>query len=133
MDSIEPNWPSLLWFCLLWGAACVAFLVVAGMLPLRSRPEGARTSGGAALVVWNALLLAVLAAGTALYGYAELRWTSVVVAGGLIFLFAPALFQAWPAGSRDATAGLALLLALQGAALALLYAVGRPDLAALAS
>jgi hypothetical protein len=133
MDSIEPNWPSLLWFCVFWGAACVAFLVVAGMLPLRSRPEGARSIGGAALVVWNAVALAALVAGTALYGYSELRWTSVVVAGGVIFLFAPALFQAWPAASRDAPAGLALLLALQAAALGLLYAVGGAELVVLGS
>lgn len=133
MSTIEPNWPSLLWFCLFWGAACLAFLVVAGMLPLRSRPEGLRSSGGAALVVWNAVLLAVLVAGAALYGYTELRWTTVVVAGGLIFLFAPALFQAWPAAHRDARTGLALLLAVQAAVLGLLYAVGGRGLLAAAS
>jgi hypothetical protein len=133
MAAIEPNWPSLLWFCLFWCAACVAFLVVAGMLPLRSRPEGARSRGGAALVVWNALLLAVLAAATAFYGYTELRWTSVIVAGGLIVLFAPALFQAWPATSRDGTLGLGLLLTVQALALGLLCFVGGFGLTAFGS
>ena len=123
MSAVEPNWPSLLWFCLFWGAACMAFLVVAGMLPLRSRPDGARSAGATALVVGNAALLAALAAGAVLYGFSELRWTSLVVAGGLIFLFAPALFEAWPAASRDATAGLGMLVALQAVALGLLYAV----------
>jgi hypothetical protein len=131
MHLIEPNWPSLLWFCLFWGACCVAFLVVAGMLPLSRRPDDARRRGGAVLVLWNALLLAALAAGTWWFGAAELRWTSLVVFGGLVFLFAPALFEVWPAAWRDGRTGLAALLGGQALALALLYGVSGADLGAL--
>lgn len=126
MSGIEPNWPSLLWFVGLWAACCVAFFVIAGMFPLGSRPEAARVKGGTALILWNAVLLAALAVGTVLYGAAELRWTSLVVAGGLVFLFAPALFQAWPSDWRDGRSGLGLLMVLQIGGLAALYAVAAP-------
>ena len=39
MAAIEPNWISLLWFAAFATICMVAFLVVAGMFPLRSRPE----------------------------------------------------------------------------------------------
>ena len=128
MGAIEPDWGALLWFALFWGAACLAFLAVAGMFPLRSRPESARTAGGAFLIGWNALLLLALAIGTLAFGYAKLRWTSLIVAGGLIVLFAPGLFEAWPAAWRDGRTGLVVVLALQVLALGLLFVVFAPDL-----
>ena len=128
MDAIEPNWGALLWFALFWGAACLAFLTVAGMFPLRSRPEGARNAGGAFLIGWNALLLVALALGTLAFGYARLRWTSLIVVGGLVVLFAPGLFETWPAAWRDGRTGLVLVLALQIVALGLLFVVAAPDL-----
>ena len=130
MGAIEPNWGALLWFALFWGAACLAFLTLAGMFPLGSRPESAKTAGGAFLIGWNALLLVALAVGTVAFGYAALRWTSLVVVGGLIVLFAPGLFQAWPAAWRDGRPGLAVILALQVVALGLLFLVGADDLRA---
>ena len=39
MQAIEPNWISLLWFAAFATIAIVAFLIVAGMFPLRSRPD----------------------------------------------------------------------------------------------
>jgi hypothetical protein len=90
------------------------------MFPLAARPEGARVAGGLALIVANALLLAALVVATGLYGLAELRWTTVVVVSGLVFLFAPALFQVWPERWRDGRAGLVALVGAQALALALL-------------
>jgi hypothetical protein len=117
MNNIEPNLPALPWFCILLTVSCVAFLVIAGMFPLSSRPEGVRRPGGALLIVWNLLLLLALAAVTAFYGYTELRWSTLVVVGGVILLFSPLLFQIWPAAWRDNRRGMAMLLAVQALAL----------------
>jgi hypothetical protein len=65
-------------------------------------------------------LLAALLGGVALVAHQTLRWTSVVVAGGLIFLFVPSVFEVIPKEWRDSRGGLLILGALQLAALALL-------------
>jgi hypothetical protein len=122
--SIEPNLVPLLWFALCCTVACMAFLVLAGAFPLASRPDLAGSPGGAALAVGNALLLAVLVAGTAWFGWSHLRWTSLVIAGGSVFLFAPGLFHLWPERWRDGRAGLALLFCMLGASIAALQVVG---------
>jgi hypothetical protein len=83
MEAIEPNWVSSLWFAAFATICTVAFLVVAGMFPLRSRPDSARSGGVTLLIVGNATLLAALALGTALYGYTELRWSTLIVVAGL--------------------------------------------------
>jgi hypothetical protein len=44
MNAIEPNWISLLWFAAFATLCTIAFLLVAGMFPLRSRPASARSS-----------------------------------------------------------------------------------------
>ncbi len=120
MASIEPNLVPLLWFALCCTVACVAFLVLAGAFPLASRPDLAGSTGGAALAVGDALLLAVLVAGTAWFGWSHLRWTSLVIAGGSVFLFAPGLFQLWPERWRDGRAGLAVLFCALGGSIAAL-------------
>ena len=120
MNTIEPNWTALPLFCVLLTVSCVAFLTVAGMFPLASRPEGVRQPGGVVLVVWNLVALALLAAITAFYGYTELRWTTLVVIGGIVLLFSPLLFQVWPAAWRDSRLGMAVLLTVQACALTLL-------------
>jgi hypothetical protein len=117
MGAIEPNWIALLWFALFATVCAIAFLVVSGMFPLASRPERVKSAAATALVVGNGLLLAALLAGTALYGYAELRWTTLVVVTGLVVLFAPGLFEAWPSSMRDGPAGLVVLVAVQLCAL----------------
>ena len=124
MDAIEPNLLPLLWFALCCTVACVSFLVLAGAFPLASRPDLAGSTGGAALAVGDALLLAVLVAGTAWFGWSHLRWTSLVIAGGSVFLFAPGLFHLWPERWRDGRAGLALLFCLLGVSIAVLQVVG---------
>jgi hypothetical protein len=120
MQAIEPNWISLLWFAAFATIGTVALLIVAGMFPLHARPGsmGPRTS--TLLVFGNAVLLAALLTGTGLYGYAELRWSSMIVVAGLVVLFAPGLFEAWPSSSRDGSTGLVVLVGVQILALAAL-------------
>jgi|SRR5258707_14915319 len=113
MDAIEPNWISLLWFAAFATVCTVAFLVVAGMFPLRSRPESVRSSAAMLLVVGNAILLAALLTGTGLYGYTELRWSTLIVVAGLVVLFAPGLFEVWPSSFRDGRIGLIVLVGVQ--------------------
>jgi hypothetical protein len=113
MDAIEPNWISLLWFAAFATVCTVAFLVVAGMFPLRSRPESVRSSVATLLVVGNAILLAALLTGTGLYGYTELRWSTLIVVAGLVVLFAPGLFEVWPSSFRDGRTGLIVLVGVQ--------------------
>ncbi|MGQ9367520.1 hypothetical protein [Azospirillum sp. ST 5-10] len=121
MNEIEPNILALAWFGLLFAVGCLAVLVVAGMFPLSLRPQPARAAGGLALIAANLAALPPLLAGTALYGWDELRWTSLVIGGGLVFLFAPLLLDVLPPRWRDGRPGLAALLAAQLAALSLLH------------
>jgi hypothetical protein len=127
MAAIEPHWISLLWFAAFATICTVAFLVVAGMFPLRSRPESVKSGAAMLLVVGNALLLATLLAATGLYGYAELRWSSLVVVAGLAVLFAPGLFEIWPSSIRDGRTGLVILVGVQMLALATLAKVAAPS------
>jgi hypothetical protein len=120
MDAIEPHWISLLWFAAFATICTVAFLIVAGMFPLRSRPDSVRSSAAALLIAGNAVLLTALLMATLFYGYAELRWSSLIVIAGLVVLFAPGLFEAWPAPLRDGKTGLIVLVGVQTAALAVL-------------
>jgi hypothetical protein len=127
MAAIEPHWISLLWFAAFATICTVAFLLVAGMFPLRSRPESVKSGAALLLVAGNGLLLATLLAGTGLYGYAELRWSSLVVVAGLAVLFAPGLFEIWPASVRDGRTGLVILVGVQVLALATLARVAAPS------
>src|SRR3954469_24476760 len=127
MAAIEPNWISLIWFSAFATICVIAFLIVAGMFPLGSRPEMARSGAATLLVIGNGLLLSVLLVGTGLYGYAELRWSSLIVVTGLVVLFAPALFEVWPTSLRDGRKGLAVLVGVQMSALAALATIASPS------
>jgi hypothetical protein len=126
MSAIEPNWVSLLWFAAFATICTVAFLTVAGMFPLRSRPDTAKSKAATLLVFGNALLLAVLLMGTMVFGYAELRCSTLVVVAGLVVLFAPGLFEVWPSSLRDGSSGLVVLIGVQVLTLAVLAKVASP-------
>jgi hypothetical protein len=127
MQAIEPNWISLLWFAAFATIGTVALLIVAGMFPLRARADMVGSSAPTLLVIGNAILLAALLTGTGLYGYAELRWSTLVVVAGLVVLFAPGLFEAWPSSWRDGNTGLAVLVGVQILAIATLAKVAAPS------
>ncbi|MGL5167019.1 MAG: hypothetical protein ACRC9K_14155 [Afipia sp.] len=124
MAVIEPNWLSLIWFAVFATVGGVASLVVAGMFPLSSGPDEAKSTTTTLLVLGNVVLLAALLVGTGLYGYAQLRWTTLVVISGLIFLFSPALIEEWPWRLRSAAIQLMVLVGVQALALAALIKVG---------
>ena len=88
-----------------------------------------KSNSATLLIVGNAILLAALLLGTGLYGYTELRWTTLIVVAGLIVLFAPGLFETWPSSLRDGRTGLMVLVGVQVLALATLAKVAGPSLA----
>jgi hypothetical protein len=126
MDAVEPHWISLLWFAALATVCTVAFLVVAGMFPLHSRPDSVKSGAALLLAAGNALLLAALSIGTGFFGYSELRWSTLIVVAGLVVLFAPGLFEVWPSALRDGTTGLVVLIGIQLLALATLAKIAGP-------
>jgi hypothetical protein len=126
MQAIEPNWVSLLWFAVFATIGTVALLVVAGMFPLRSRPEAARSNAATMLVVGNGILVLALLVGTGIYGFTELRWSTLIVVTGLVVLFAPGLFEICPSSIRDGRKGLVVLVGVQMLALAALAKLAGP-------
>jgi hypothetical protein len=126
MDAIEPHWISMIWFAAFATICTIAFLVVAGMFPLDARPASAKSGAITLLLVGNAVLLVALMIGTGFYGYAELRWSTLIVVGGLAVLFAPGLFEVWPSSLRDGRTGLFVLIGVQLGALATLAKVAGP-------
>ncbi len=104
MNSLEPNVIALFWFVLLWGICCMAFFQLAGMYPLRRSAARNRML----LVLCNTVLLLALLAGTLAFAWTELRWTTIVVTAGIVFLFTPALFQAMPDRLRDGSGGMVI-------------------------
>jgi hypothetical protein len=124
MNAIEPNWPSLIWFAGFATVGGIALLIVAGMFPLHARPDIAKSPAAKALILGNVVLLGMLLIGTGLYGYLELRWTTLIVASGLIFLFAPALLEEWRWPLPNLTAGLSILVGIQALTLVILAKVG---------
>jgi hypothetical protein len=121
MVGIEPNGVALLIFGAAFAAFCLGFFTVVGMFPLRARPHALSGVSGAALVVINLVLLLPLLVGVFWFAHQSIRWTSAVIFGGLIFLFIPSVFQAVPRGWRDSRSGLAVLGAIQLAALTALF------------
>lgn len=124
MEAIEPHWIASLCFASLATGCALAVLILAGMFPLRARPDAARSGLALLLVAGNAVLLVLLLTGTGFYGYTELKWTTLTVVGGLVVLFAPGLFEALPAGLRDGRAGLIALAGVQAFGLAVLAKIG---------
>ncbi len=119
MNHLEPNIIALSWFTLLWSVCCLGFFQLAGMYPIHRRGgDGAERS--ALLVLGNTVLWLALLAGTLMFAYVALRWTTAVVVAGILFLFIPELFQAIPGRWRDGRAGMAIAGCILAAALGLL-------------
>src|SRR5579872_1292911 len=120
MAGIEPNGFALVTFAATFTACCLGFFTLIGMFPWSARPPALAGAPAAALVIANLMLMVLLALGVSLYAHRSLRWTSTVVLGGLIFLFVPTLFEIVPDKWRDSYLGLAALVVIQIAALAML-------------
>jgi hypothetical protein len=120
LSAIEPNGMALALFAATFTAGCLSFFTLAGMFPASARPLPVAGQLGNLLVLSNLALLLVLLGGVALFAHETLRWSSAIVAGGLIFLFVPSVFEIIPGVWRDSRGGLLFLGALQLAALALL-------------
>jgi hypothetical protein len=119
VNHLEPNIIALSWFTLLWSVCCLGFFQLAGMYPIHRR-DGDGAERSALLVLGNTVLWLALLAGTLMFAYAQLRWTTTVVVAGILFLFIPELFQAIPGRWRDGRAGMAIAGCILAAALGLL-------------
>ena len=124
MDAIEPNLRALAVFAAAWAVCCAGAILLAGLLPLAEAPNGVRSRGGTLLILADFALLVAAAALALLFCFHELRWTSIVISGGAIFLFSPFATQDLPDAFKHGTVGLAVLLLLLLASLGLLLNAG---------
>ncbi len=124
MEAIEPNWMSLIVFAGVWAVGCICAFYLIGIMPLAAAPVEVRSGLGPMLVFANVALVALLVVASFLFALAELRLTSLIVAGGMVFLFSPFIVQDLPQALKDNKLGLALMLMLTVSALAALYLAG---------
>ncbi len=124
MEAIEPNWMSLIVFVGAWAVSCIGAFYLIGIMPLAAAPGQVQRGLGPVLVFANVALIALLLVASLVFAMAELRWTSLIVAGGMVFLFSPFVVQDLPSALKDNKLGLAILLALTAGGLALLYMAG---------
>ncbi len=127
MDAIESNIGALTIFAVAWLICCAGAIQLSGLLPLAHAPRSVRSPIGALLLFANLALLLAVTPLTLVYCFTELRWTSIVVVGGLIFLGSPFVTQDLPEPIKANKAGLALLATLLMLALAILLAAGAQD------
>jgi hypothetical protein len=132
MSQIEPNLLALCCFAVFWGVCCLSFFQLAGMYSIRDR-RGDAPSVSTALILGNTALWLALLAGTGMFAYVELRWTTIVVVSGILFLFVPELFQALPTRWRDGDLGLFGFSCVIVSALAILAFVGATSIKSLLS
>ena len=123
MSAVEPNWLMALMLALTWLVGCAGLLFVFGHLPLSAAPEGVRRGGGPVLVWLGLAVMVAVALATVVTAFESLRWTTMVVLGGFVFLFAPFFVHDLPAAIRDTQRGLVLVVTLGVVALGAIYAV----------
>ena len=76
------------------------------------------------MLVWLCLALMVaVALASLVMSFESLRWTTMVILGGFVFLFAPFFVQDLPASIKDTQRGLVLVVAVGLVALGAIYAV----------
>ena len=121
MAAIEPDWPALLCFSLLWTICCVVFFMLADLVPVRGRLATDATRVEFRLIVANFTLLLGLFLSSLVYGAFQLKITSVIVALGLIFLFSPALLRFVPPVGAYPRSGPITLMIIQACLLCLLW------------
>jgi hypothetical protein len=124
LDAIEPNIGALAVFAVAWLVCCTAAFQISGLLPLAEAPQSVRSGSGAALVFLDIALLLLLAVLTLFHCFRELRWSSIIVVGGAIFLFSPFVTQDLPPALKYSKAGLAFLALVLVLALAILVGAG---------
>jgi len=112
MSNIEPNLTSLIVFAVAWASFCFGVFMIAGMLPIEAALPNVRSRTGVLLLFLDIVLLAAILLQAGLLAHRDLRWTSVVIAGGLVFLSAPFLVQGLPVSIKDGRTGLLFLLIL---------------------
>ena len=122
MSAIEANWPALFVFIPAWFIGCVGAIYLSGNLPVRAAPKEVQAGFGPALVWLNVVVLIALVVAALAYAIAALAWTTIIVAGGFVFLFAPFVVQDLPDRLRDTRLGLTVLLCLGTAALVVVVA-----------
>jgi hypothetical protein len=121
MEAIEPNLPGLVTFGITWLIACIGFFFVSGSLPLAAAPQAVKGGIGPALIWLNLICAIFLVIGSFIFAYFELRVTTLIVLGGLIFLFAPFVVQDLLRPIRDSKRGLILLLMMNAVAMYVLF------------
>lgn len=89
---------------------------------MRAAPKDVQAGLGPLLVWLNAVVWAALMVAAIAYAISALHWTTIVVAGGFVFLFAPFVVQDLPDRLRDTRLGLNVLLCALAAALAVVIA-----------
>lgn len=119
MNAIEPNWHSLLVFLPAWLLCCSGFFYLSGSLPPSAAPIAVRTGIGPTLIWLNLIVIVMLCLVTLCYAFHELRLTTLIIAGGFVFLFAPFTVQDLPLTLKESQAGHALLLCLSAIGLIL--------------
>ena len=118
MSVIEPNWPALLIFLPAWFLVCSGLIYLSDSLPPSAAPVAVRSGLGPMLIWANLAVLIGLCSLTLVYAWGELRLTSLIIAAGFIFLFAPFAVQDLPPRLKETQLGQTLLLVLGVLALA---------------
>lgn len=121
---MEPNWPQLMVFMAAWLTVCAGVIYLSGHLPIAVAPRPVQEGAGPLLVWLNVLTMGGLAIVSILFAVAYLKWTSIIVSGGIVFLFAPFIVQDLPLPLKDTQAGLAVLLVVGAIVLAGVYVAG---------
>jgi hypothetical protein len=120
VSAFEPNLSALLIYAAAWLVCSAGFFHLSGMLPLSTAPVRLQSVSGSFLIILDSALLAGLLVLTVWFAYRELRWSSAIVVGGVIFLFAPFLTQDLPEKWKSGKPALVALLFLAVIALGLL-------------